>query len=188
MCLTINGPLEKHIAEEPIIVYKHAILTNDGTNDSLGAVNIPRKEIKRILKDTANLTLLTPYINAVIHMQKFYTTELIATFITPGDASVGQGLHAFKSFESAVYDMEDEAKHNGCECVRVIMECVIPKGAAYYTGRFAFLSDAIAANTMMYIGVVAYKQTILSETSYLEKKRLRKPEKVLKDLIKKGLL
>jgi hypothetical protein len=69
-----------------------------------------------------------------------------------------------------------------------VLECVIPKGAAYYVGRFTFLRDAVAADTMGYTCVVAYKKTIMSETKSLGKKNTKKVKGILKSLAREGLL
>lgn len=92
--------------------------------------------------------LQTPYQNMKVEMGKSYTSKLDnASYL------VYEGLHSFASFYDAVTE-KDTWKGKYC-----IAECIIPKGADYYTGLFfnncaCMYLESYASDKLQYIKIV----------------------------------
>ncbi len=128
MCLNLLVDKRKYVAEEDITVYKHLLATNEEF-------------------------FLTPY-----RKERVLVPSTVTSFLdTPTvHDEIGKAIHSFVYADDAAHDMEEEVGYYAGFhefSASVVVECVIPKGAKYYVGRFAEM-HAFASNKLKYIRVI----------------------------------
>jgi len=153
----ISGHSELPTETEGILVLKGTdmfILTNDvnldgtfykalkgsgykyswGYDSSVIHINNINLDIDSLI---AVINYRTPYRDSVVEIGETYTSNLC--YYNDG-STVEEGLHSYKITESNV------------KTAGVLVECIIPKGATYYTGYFNGRS-AYASNTLTYVKI-----------------------------------
>lgn len=121
MCLLIGRYTEQQIATEDIVVYKHLCLSNN-------------------YKSTR---FVTSYYHYPVIIGKTYKSKIhIVKDDFHENYQISEGIHSFTSIEDCCIDIDDVQQ-------QVIAECIIPKGSAYYVGRFNNC-ESIASDTIKY--------------------------------------
>jgi len=124
MCLEINKDSRKQIAKKDIVVYKTLSYRD----------NIYR----------------TSYRHFPVEIGKLYKSGIRKNkrwlFI------INKALHSFKLLTNCKNDAWEEYGYNG-DKEYVIVECIIPKGAVYYIGKFSN-APCYASNKLKYIKVI----------------------------------
>jgi len=123
MCLETKRFFSKKTARKNIVVYKHLKMRN--------------------------LVLITPYqrtpveVPGVVNSSLYKYREYYHKF---NRASVNIGIHSFKNIDDCKEDARQEYSSH-------IVECVIPKGASYYAGKFNDM-PSFASNSIEYVKVI----------------------------------
>ena len=83
----------------------------------------------------------TPYQSAIVRIGETYTSELKCEDRFGEGYEVYIGLHSYVNIPSIIISHRE-----------VLVECIIPKGASYYVGKF--VSDSYASDTLTYVKLI----------------------------------
>lgn len=92
--------------------------------------------------------LESPYQNSVYEIGKKKTSKLICYMVSCGQA-VSIGLHSFNNYQSAIDNTSGWVMSK-----IIIVKCIIPKGAKYYTGTFDFRYPCRASTELIPIEIL----------------------------------
>lgn len=98
-------------------------------------------KIVDVYKTDTELKLYSQHMGFEYELEKLYTTPIIEIRRAMGGSFLGNvGYHSFCHLEDAEY-------YNYNPLIMHIVECVIPKGSKYYTGKYGddynYISNAI---------------------------------------------
>jgi hypothetical protein len=136
MCLLIDNDIKPTVAENDIKCYKVVII-----------------------KTEDNIKYLTYYREVEVELGETYYSKFTFTksFIYITKLKLEEGLHSFKSLNDAKYFNQNRTLDED----RIIIECIIPKGAEYYEGDFYHYDKKLNIN----IKSINYASNILKYIS-----------------------
>jgi hypothetical protein len=91
----------------------------------------------------------TPYRHMVVEIGKTYDSSLFTEY---GGFFIGESiniaLHSFRTKKAAIIEANEWYSNS------VIIQCEIPKGSVYYSGKFENENDAYASTSLKYVEII----------------------------------
>lgn len=145
MCLIITKFNKLEVAQEDIKCYK--ILFNFSRFNILAA---PYRDFNYKLGETYHTDISVSYDYCTSGLSLF--TQMFYDFFNSflDVKGVNQGFHSFVKLKNAIRERNSDIDYKSL----VVCECIIPKGAKYYKGKYlhydGYVSDNIKINKIIY--------------------------------------
>jgi len=121
--------------------------------DKISEPKIAKKDIVcyKVFRLFSEGRIESPYQNVDYELKKKKKSNLVC-YMNPVTQSVNIGIHSFIHLDDAIDESNDWSTHG-----MVVVKCVIPKGAKYYTGVFG-LNPCRASSELIPIEIIHHNQ------------------------------